>query len=91
MPILLLCFYAAISQSWLVLYPLAILSSLGLLSAIGGVNLIFLLLLKHRDESFTRYYELIPFCGLALLAAAGELLILAQLKLLLFQALGIPL
>lgn len=91
LPILLLCFCAAASQSGLVLYPLAILSSLGLLSAVGGINLIFFLLLSKRDESFTRYKELIPVCGLVLLAATGELLILAQLKLSLFQALGIPL
>ncbi|WP_160145599.1 DUF2085 domain-containing protein [Dictyobacter aurantiacus] len=91
LPVLLLCFYAAASQSGLALYPLAILSTLGLLTAVGGVNLIFILLLSKRDESFTRYKELIPFCGLALLTATGELLLLAQLKLSLFQALGIPL
>ncbi|GLV56632.1 hypothetical protein KDH_34710 [Dictyobacter sp. S3.2.2.5] len=91
LPILFVCFYAAASQSGLALYPLAILSTLGLLTAVGGINLIFILLLSKRDESFTRYTELIPFCGFALLAATGELLLLAQLKLSLFQALGIPL
>jgi len=91
LPVLFLCFSAATSQSGWTLYPLAILSTLGLLSAVGSINLIFLLLLSRRDESFTRYKELIPFCGIALLAATGELLLLAQIKLSLFQALGIPL
>ncbi|GCE24922.1 hypothetical protein KDA_04060 [Dictyobacter alpinus] len=91
LPVLLLCFLAAASNSQLVLYPLAILSSLGLLSAVGSVNIIFMILLRHRDQSFTRYVELLPFCGIALLAASGELLVLAQLKVLLLQTLSIPL
>lgn len=90
LPVLLLCFFAAASQSGWALYPLAILSTLGLLSAVGSINLIVLLLLSKRDESFMRYKELIPFCGIACLAATGELLLLAQLKLSLFQTLGIP-
>ncbi|WP_162004868.1 DUF2085 domain-containing protein [Dictyobacter vulcani] len=91
LPALLLCFMAAASQNQLVLYPLAILSSLGLLSAVGSVNLIFMVLLRHRDQSFTRYVELLPLCGFALLAASGELLVLAQFKVLLFQTLSIHL
>lgn len=91
LPVLLLCFMAAASQSQLVLYPLAILSSLGLLCAVGSVNLIFMVLISRRDQSFKRYVELLPFCGIALLAASGELLVLAQLKVLLLQALSIQL
>lgn len=88
-PLLILCFFAVASQNFLVLYPLAILSTLGIITAVSIVNLIIMLALSKRDETFERYRELLPFLGLAFLLAIGEMLILAHIKLTLLQALGV--
>src|SRR5437660_5746226 len=89
LPALLICFFAVASQSAYVLYPLALLSSAGLLLAMSNVNLIFIIALSKRDETFERYRELLPFFSLAVVLAIGELLALAQLKLALLQTLGV--
>ncbi|HEU5228883.1 MAG TPA: DUF2085 domain-containing protein [Ktedonobacteraceae bacterium] len=88
-PALVICFFAVASQSVYTLYPLALLSSAGLLIAVSSVNLIFIIAISKRDESFERYRELLPFLGLALILAIGELLVLAQLKLTVLHALGV--
>src|SRR5579859_853508 len=85
---LLLSFFAVASQSALFLYPVALLSTAGILIAIGSVNLIVILAVSKRDQAFARYRELLPFFTLALVLAAGEMLALAQLKFSLLQALG---
>ncbi len=89
LPALLLCFFATTSQSAYVLYPLALLSTTGLLIAASSVNLIFIIAISKRDETFERYRELLPFFSLAVILAIGELLTLAQLKLTLLQTLGV--
>jgi uncharacterized membrane protein len=86
---LLLSFFVVVSQSWLVLYPIALLSTGGLLTALGIVNLIPLVAISRREQAFEHYRALLPFFGLALLLATGELLALAQLKLVLLHALGV--
>ena len=91
LPALILCYFAVASQSGLILYPVALLSTLGLLTALGSVNLIVIIAVSKREQSFAFYRELLPFFGLALLCAGGEMLFLAQLKLLLLHALGITL
>jgi uncharacterized membrane protein len=90
LPILILCFFAVASQSSIVLYPLALLSTIGILTAISSINLIFIIALSKRGETFVYYRQLLPFFGLAFALAIGEMLALAQLKFALLQALGIP-
>jgi hypothetical protein len=90
LPILILCFFAVASQSSIVLYPLALLSTIGILTAISSINLIFIIALSKRGATFVYYRQLLPFFGLAFALAIGEMLALAQLKFALLQALGIP-
>ncbi|HZR44065.1 MAG TPA: DUF2085 domain-containing protein [Ktedonobacteraceae bacterium] len=86
---LIVCFFAVAPQSGVLLYPIALLSTAGLLTVVSSVNLIVLVAISKRDESFTSYRELLPFFGLALLLAIGEMLALAQLKLMLMGTLAL--
>jgi uncharacterized membrane protein len=88
MPGLVLSFFAVASQNGLVLYPLALLSTAGVLMVLSSVNLVVVVAVSRRDQTFTRYRELLPFFGFALLLTIGEMLVLAQLKFSLLQALG---
>jgi uncharacterized membrane protein len=90
LPGLVLSFFAVASQSWIVLYPVALLSTAGLLSVVSGINLMIIVAVSKRDQAFERYREILPFFSLALLLAIGELLVLAQLKFAVLQALGFP-
>jgi uncharacterized membrane protein len=87
-PGLILCFFAVASQNALILYPIALLSTIGLLVVISNVNLIVILALSKREQIYEHYRQLVPFFGIALLLGIGEMLILAQLKYSLLQALG---
>ena len=87
-PGLLLSFFAVASQSVLILYPVALLSTAGILTAVSSVNLIVILGISKHDQAFERYRELLPFFSLALVFAIAEMLVLAQLKFSLLQALG---
>jgi len=71
-----------------VLYPLAILCTAGVLILLSGVNLVVVVSVSRRDQTFFRYRELLPYFGFALLLTIGELLALAQLKFSLLQFLG---
>jgi uncharacterized membrane protein len=86
---LVLSFFAVASQNWIVLYPVALLSTAGLLSVVSSINLMIIVAVSKRDQAFERYREIVPFFSLALLLAIGELLALAQLKFMALQALGI--
>jgi uncharacterized membrane protein len=88
-PGLLLGFLASASQQGVFLYPIAILSSAGILSAIGSVNLIAIIAIGKRQETFRHYQELLPFFALAIIFAVIEMLLLAQVKVYLLQAIGI--
>ena len=88
-PLLVACFFVVASQNALILYPIALLSTGGVLIAVGSLNLIVLVGVSRRDETFERFRELLPFLGIALLFAVGEMLLLAQMKLTLLHALGI--
>lgn len=87
-PGLVLSFFAVASQNGLVLYPLALLSTAGVLTVLSSVNLALVVAIARRDQTFARYRELLPFFGFALLLTIGEMLVLAQLKFSLLQALG---
>jgi uncharacterized membrane protein len=77
-----------VSQQSIALYPLALLSTAGILSAIGSVNLIAVIAVGKRQETFTRYQELLPFFALAIIFAIIEMIFLAQAKVFLLHALG---
>ncbi len=85
------CTLAIISQSRLFLYPIALLSTTGLVMAISNVNVIIIVAISGCDQTFTSYRELWPFYGLAILCALGELALLAEGKHFLMLALGISL
>jgi uncharacterized membrane protein len=88
-PALILCFFAVISQSALILSPVALLGTVGILTTLSCMNLIVIVAISRRDESFERYRDLLPFFSLALLFTIGEMLVLAQLKITLLGALGV--
>ncbi|GHO50202.1 DUF2085 domain-containing protein [Ktedonospora formicarum] len=83
LPLLLTCFLATASQAPILLYPLALLSTSGLLMAVSSINLMGIILARKRSETFTSSCQLVPYLGLALLLAIGELILLAQLHTLL--------
>ena len=89
LPVLVICFVAVSTQSAPGLYPIALLSTMGVLLALSCVNLICLVAISKRDESFTCYRELLPFFSVAFLLAIGELLLLAQLKFSILHAFGL--
>ncbi len=88
-PALVVCFFIVASQNTLALYPIALLSTGGLVFVLGSLNLIVLVGVSRRDETFERYNELLPFLAIALVLAIGEMLLLAQMKLTLLHALGL--
>ncbi len=89
LPMLGVCFFTVTSQNVVLLYPIALLSTTGIVIAVSSLNLIALIGISRRDETFERYRELLPFLACALLLALGEMLLLAQLKLTLLSALGL--
>ncbi len=88
LPGVILSFFAVASQNGLVLYPIALLSTAGILTVLSSVNLIVVVAVSKHDQAFERYRELVLFFGLALLLTIGEMLVLAQLKFSLLQMLG---
>jgi uncharacterized membrane protein len=83
-----LCFLAVIAQNHWFLYPLALLSTSGIVSVVSIFNLILIISICQREQVFTRYREVLPFFSVALLCALGEMLLLAQLKQILLYKLG---
>lgn len=83
------CVLTIICQWNVFLYPIAFLSTAGLVMAISNFNLVLILALGKRDQMFTFYRELLPFYSLAILCSISELALLAQAKLFLMQTLGI--
>jgi len=88
LPVLVVSFFAVASQNGLVLYPIALLSTAGILTVLSSANLIVIVAVSKRDQTFRHYRELLPFFSLALLLTIGEMLVLAQFKFSLLQALG---
>jgi uncharacterized membrane protein len=75
-----LSFGAVVTQSGWLLYPIAILSTSGIVLVVSYFNLTLIITICKREQTFTRYRELAPFFSMALVYAIGEMLILAQLK-----------
>ncbi len=89
LPMLIVCFFIVASQNALILYPIALLSTVGVLTMLSSLNLIAIVGICRRDETFERYRDLLPFLSFAFLFAMGEMLLLAQLKLTLLHAIGL--
>ena len=88
LPGLVLSFSAVASQNALLLYPLALLSTAGVVTVVSSINLIVVVAIAKRDQTFLHYRELVPFFSIALLFALVELLLLAQLKFSLLHIMG---
>ena len=90
-PLLLLALLAVASQVGWLLYPIALLSSAGLLLALSLVNLVFLLSFSPLIGRFERWRQMLPVFTVALGLAVIELTLLFKLKLALLHALALSL
>jgi hypothetical protein len=90
-PLLLLAFLAVGSQTAWLLYPIAILSSLGLILALSLVNLVFLISFSPLIGRFERLRQTFPVFTLAVTLAMIELAALFKLKLAVLHALALQL
>ncbi len=79
LPVLLLAFLVIASQAAWTLYPIAILSSAGLITALTLINLVFALGLTGRHNRYTHPRQVIPLAALAVALALVELYALAAL------------
>ncbi len=91
LPLLLLAFLAVGSQTAWLLYPIAILSSLGLLLALSLVNMVFVLCFSPLIGRFERWRQVFPYYSLALALAVVELILLFKLKESLLHSLALAL
>lgn len=89
LPALIGSFFIVLSQEVWTLYPVALLSTSGVLTVLSGLNMLVLVAVSKRDETFESYKELLPFFALALLCAIGEMLLLAQGRLALVHLLSV--
>ena len=89
LPGLIVSFLVVASQNVILLYPIALLSTAGVLVIVSSINLIVVVAIAKRDQTFLHYRELVPFLSVALLLAIGELMLLAQLKISLLHAIGV--
>lgn len=79
-PWLLLAFLAVATRTGWVLYPVAIISTLGLVMALTLVNLVFLLSFTPLMGRFARWRQVFPVFTLCVAFAVIELLIMFQVK-----------
>jgi uncharacterized membrane protein len=79
-PVLLLAFLAVSSQSDVLLYPIAILSSAGLALALTLINLVVMLGVTNQIGRFETWRQVLPLFTLALALAVVELMTLFALK-----------
>jgi uncharacterized membrane protein len=90
LPILLMAFLAVASQAAWLLYPIALLSTFGLVMALTLVNLVFVLGGSGRIGRISSYRQLLPVLTLAVALALIELAALSVLKTAALHALGAP-
>ncbi|MEO7000987.1 MAG: DUF2085 domain-containing protein [Ktedonobacterales bacterium] len=88
LPVLALAFLAVASQAPWLLYPIALLSSAGLLMALASVNLVFILGITNTIWRFQRWRQLLPIFTLTVILAALELMALFLLKATVLHALA---
>lgn len=72
-PILVICFLVVGTQAAIFLYPVAILSTLGVITALSLINLTLMVAIGGKICTFQRTRQVFPFVSLAYLLAAGEL------------------
>lgn len=80
LPLLLLLFLGVASQWGWLLYPIAILSSAGLILALSSVNVVFMLGVTNRIGRYTSVRQFFPLFTLAVALAIVELMALFMLK-----------
>jgi uncharacterized membrane protein len=80
LPVLLLAFLTVISVAPIILYPISLLSSFGLVMALSLINIVFLLGLTNRVGRFATLRQFFPFFTVALIFAVVELMALFALK-----------
>ncbi len=74
LPILAICFLAVATQAALFLYPIAILSTLGVMTALGLINLTMMIAISGKICTFQRPRQVFPFVSLSYVLATGELM-----------------
>jgi uncharacterized membrane protein len=79
-PILLLVFLGVASTVGVLLYPIAIISTGGLILALSSVNVVFALGITNRLGRFTSWRQFFPLFTLAVACAVVELMALFMLK-----------
>lgn len=80
LPVLLLAFLVVASQAAWTLYPIAILSSAGLVAALTLINLVFAVGVSGRPNRYLRRRQAFPLVTLAVALTIVELIALAALK-----------
>ncbi|HEX8981773.1 MAG TPA: DUF2085 domain-containing protein [Ktedonobacterales bacterium] len=90
-PLLLVAFLAVSSQVAWLLYPIALVSSFGLVMALTSVNLVFLICFTPFIGRFERWKQVLPVFTLALALAMIELTLLFKVKLALLHAFALQL
>lgn len=80
LPVLLLTLLVVASEAAWTLYPIAILSSAGLVAALTCINLVFVVGLSGRHNQFTQRRQVFPLITMAVALAIIELFALAALK-----------
>jgi uncharacterized membrane protein len=88
LPILSVAFAAIATQAGFLLYPVALLSSAGLVVALTLVNLVFVLGLTNRIGRYTAWRQVLPVFSLTFVLAIVELMALFMLKTFALRALG---
>jgi uncharacterized membrane protein len=63
-----------LSQASFLLYPIAIISSIGALAALSSINLTFVVVILGGTERYERYRQILPIASIALFLACCELL-----------------
>jgi uncharacterized membrane protein len=93
LPILLLLFLgvASTTEAWagFLLYPIAVVSSAGLILALTSVNVVFMLGVTNRVGKFETWRQFFPLFTVAVGCAIIELMILFMLKTLALNALAV--
>lgn len=87
-PVLLIAFLAVASQASWLLYPLALLSTAGLVAALTLINMVFVLGISGRTGRIEGARALLPALTVALILAVVELLALSLLKTSILQRMG---
>ena len=87
-PVLLLAFLAVISGFGFLLYPLAIISSVGVVLALSFINLTFIVAFTGKAERYEHVLQAFPVFTLAIVLAITELVVLFNVNHMLLQKIG---